>query len=192
MTFTKIPQEALTDAKIAGLSHPAFRLHVMALVFSNHELSDGYVPEGVLSMLVPATSMKSIKAAVTELRNARLWAVKPGGYYILDFTKHQLTKAQLQERRDQKREAALARWYPSSESTPGAHASALQTHSESNGNASASAMPVPRTPFSVPRSSKKNVDTPFSAENASDGREEDERPSRIEDALERVRLGVRR
>jgi hypothetical protein len=181
VTYTKIAQESLTDAKMAGLTDRAFRLYVNGLVYSNFCLTDGYVPDAVLNLLVPTGSPKTIKAAVAELRAAKLWAWKPPlGHYVMDFAKHQLTKAQLEDRIEQKRKAANQRWYPDAGKGTNAHASAMQTHSESNGDARASAMPVLRTPSSVLRPSKKNVRT----------KRQNGDSSEIGDALARVRAGI--
>src|SRR5439155_11418627 len=68
LTYTKLPQETLTDSHLLGLSDRAFRLYVLGLVYSNaHEL-DGRVPYPALRLLTT-----SPKRAAEELMTAGLW-----------------------------------------------------------------------------------------------------------------------
>jgi hypothetical protein len=97
------------DPRLLALSDKAYRLYVSGLIYSNSQLSDGYVPRAVLAMIVPAFR----EAALKELTDAQLWMPKsPAGYSICDFTAHQLVKSELEKRRADKKRAAEARWHP--------------------------------------------------------------------------------
>lgn len=186
MTYTKLPDEHLTDPKIVGLSDLGHRLYVNALVYSNLRLTDGYLPDSVLRMCLPKATARAIERAVAELQDASLWAWKPpSGYYILDFTKHQLTKEQLEGRREQKRKGGKARWGLDSIRTADAQADAERMLSTSSAEEGADAKPVPRTPYPVPVT-RKERGTPFAYANDGDDRGNGH-PSRIDAALTRVR-----
>lgn len=67
--------------KIDVLSHGAFRLHVSGLCYCARELTDGHVPKGRVTRLMP-----DYKAAyLAELTDALMWLPAPGGYAIHDY-----------------------------------------------------------------------------------------------------------
>lgn len=166
MTYTKIPGEWLTDSRLLPLSDRAWRLYVMALIYSNHHELDGRVPDPALRILI-----QSPRAAVDELVRAKLWergiGAESGSWVIRDFFEHQLSADELRKLREARRKAALTRWdrtklaYETKHVDSTSYANA--SHEQSNGDAPSRAgeIPVPLpspSPSPVPKEVRPSVD----------------------------------
>lgn len=145
MTWTRLSDDFCEDERIVNLSDGAFRLYVAALVYSNKRLTDGYVPRGVLPMLVPAHRPSHVR----ELLNTKppLWRNKPGGCHIEDFLAHQLSKAQVLRIRQARADNGRVGGVRSGMSRRARSKQAGSNGpSKSEAPALAKASPVPRTP----------------------------------------------
>ncbi len=87
MTWTKHPDSHPDD--LWALSDAAYRLHDHATIWSNRMLTDGFIPDARVRVLVPRFS----RGALRELLDASLWRAVEGGYLLLDFAAHQPSRA---------------------------------------------------------------------------------------------------
>lgn len=91
MPWARLDDKAITNLKLRRLSHPAFRVWALGLVYCASELTDGFVPNEALSMF-PLRESELLKA-VTELCSvqmkgkAPLWseAEDETGYVLHDY-----------------------------------------------------------------------------------------------------------
>ena len=96
MTWIKIDDTLPNNPKILPLSDGAFRLYIEALCYCNQYLTDGFLTDAVLSRLDPHSNRK-------ELVDACLWIECLDGMQINDYTEHQTSKADVEEKRKQSR-----------------------------------------------------------------------------------------
>ena len=96
MTWIKIDDTLPNNPKILPLSDGAFRLYIEALCYCNQYLTDGFLTDAVLSRLDPHGNRK-------ELVDACLWIECLDGMQINDYTEHQTSKADVEEKRKQSR-----------------------------------------------------------------------------------------
>jgi len=78
----------------------AIGLYAMGLMWTNKQLSDGYLPAGVVKRFPVAEPVRFAQALV----GARLWEKVKGGYRIHDFHDWNFTAAQIQLQRKEDRE----------------------------------------------------------------------------------------
>lgn len=109
MTWVRIDDEFGEHPKIAALSSPAFRAHVLALCYCNRNLTDGYIPLSVAKMLTGSARR------LTELVEGELWERdENGGYQIHDYLEYnpprEWVEDQRKKRSDAGKKGAMARW----------------------------------------------------------------------------------
>ena len=66
-------------------------LHAWSISYCDATRSDGFIPSGAWPAL------PGVKAAVTKLRDAGLWAPVEGGFELHDYGKYNRSKAQIAE-----------------------------------------------------------------------------------------------
>lgn len=97
--------------KIETLSDAAFRLHVAGMCMTARLQDDGIVYAAKVTRLVP----RFRKAALQELIDAALWIPCEVGYQIHDYLDWNLSREQIEARREKKRVAgrkgAEAKWH---------------------------------------------------------------------------------
>lgn len=97
--------------KVESLSDAAFRLHVAGMCMTARMQDDGVIYAAKVTRLVP----RFRKTALQELIDRGLWIPHPDGYEIHDFLDWNLSRAQIEERRERKRAAgkkgADSRWH---------------------------------------------------------------------------------
>jgi hypothetical protein len=111
MPWARLDDKAITNIKLRKLSHAAFRVWALGLVYCQSELTDGFVPTEALSMfpLRDSELHKAVAELVTpQIRGkAPLWAGSEGGYEVHDFLEWNESRAEIlayrQKKRDQKR-----------------------------------------------------------------------------------------
>lgn len=80
----RILDEFLEDETIMALKHPAYRLHVSALIYCAKNLTDGEVSDRGLKVLQVLLGFP-LRRHVVELVDANLWTTSTGGYEIRNF-----------------------------------------------------------------------------------------------------------
>ena len=96
MTWIKIDDTLPNNPKILPLSDGAFRLYIEGLCYANQYLTDGFLTDAVLTRLDPHSKRQ-------ELIDACLWIECLDGMQINDYTEHQTSKADVEEKRKQSR-----------------------------------------------------------------------------------------
>lgn len=98
MTWVRLDDAMTEHPKCVGLSPFAWTLWVHALCYSSRNLTDGHIPQAMLSRL---SALREPEPAAAELVDAGLWRVeKDGGWVIHDYLSHQRSRSQVQEDRD--------------------------------------------------------------------------------------------
>jgi hypothetical protein len=111
MGWLSVDDNFADHRKIERLSDAAFRLHVAGLCMTARMQDDGLVYATKVPRLVP----RFRKNALQELIDAGIWIPHPDGYEIHDYLDWNLSRAQIEARREKKREAgkkgADAKWH---------------------------------------------------------------------------------
>ena len=97
MTWIKLDDTLPNNPKILPLGDRAFRLYIEGLCYANQYLTDGFLANAVVDRLDP-------ELANIELIEAGLWKQADGGFQIHDYTKHQSSRRDVQDKRDQVRD----------------------------------------------------------------------------------------
>jgi hypothetical protein len=93
MTWSKLSDTSNDD--LWDLTDGAYRCHVSAIVYSNRNLTDGFIGASRLAAVMPGFD----QAYVEELTSRELWAAVDGGYQIVGFLEDQPSKADVERRR---------------------------------------------------------------------------------------------
>ena len=96
MTWIKIDDTLPNNPKILPLSDGAFRLYIEGLCYANQYLTDGFLTDAVLKRLDSGNNRQ-------ELIDSCLWIECLDGMQINDYTEHQTSKADVEEKRKQSR-----------------------------------------------------------------------------------------
>lgn len=80
----RIYDEFLEDEVILALKHPAYRVHVSALIYCSRNLTDGEVSDRAVKVL-QATLGYQLKVSIAELVAAGLWVPMGSGYRIRNY-----------------------------------------------------------------------------------------------------------
>ena len=97
MTWIKIDDTLPNNPKILPLSDGAFRLYIEGLCYANQYLTDGFLTDAVLKRLDSSNNRQ-------ELIDSCLWIECLDGMQINDYTEHQTSKADVEEKRKQSRD----------------------------------------------------------------------------------------
>lgn len=101
MDFVKLKTRYYRDIGILRAGEPAEVLFTRSMAWSGEQESDGFIPSEAL----PTIITRRAKARAAALVEQGLWEVVDGGWQIVGYPKHQITK----ERLDAKREAGRER-----------------------------------------------------------------------------------
>lgn len=86
-TWAKIDDDLPFNPKVRGVRIPARWTYVSSICYAAHNLTDGFIPVNVLSLL------DGTKPIANELVTAGLWEAVKGGWEIHDFLKHNRARA---------------------------------------------------------------------------------------------------
>lgn len=81
MTWTKLDDHFLDHPKILAAGERAELLHIHGLIYANKHLTDGFVPDSALKLLLHNPQ----RGPVDRLVELGIWEVADGGYLIHDF-----------------------------------------------------------------------------------------------------------
>lgn len=108
MPWVRFDDQYPQRRKVESLSDPAFRLNTEAIFWCARNLTDGWVPEGDLSLAAPRR-MKRRERFVAELVKQGLWhepghscakcVDPPNGWVVHDYLDYQPSKAQVEAER---------------------------------------------------------------------------------------------
>ena len=100
VTDAHLPGRWLNDPTLDILGDQAWRIHTNALMWSNEQGTDGFIPRRTLRLLhVLGVQL----AAVEELTQAKLWAKAGSDYQILDWAKSQSLAVDVDWQRERNR-----------------------------------------------------------------------------------------
>lgn len=105
--YIRLSTQVLTDAKLLCVSSDAFTLWVKGLLYAKEHLTDGFVPDGALPLLMIGISdQKSAIESLTAGGDDSLWHRVEGGHTVgADRWAHwQTTKADVEEKQVKERE----------------------------------------------------------------------------------------
>ena len=119
-TYAKIEHGLYENPKIIGLSDKAFRTYLESILYSGNHLTDGFIDERI------AKRMGWVEAADELTSNDQVnpsWQRVEGGWQIYGYCERQTSRADVEAMREQKRNAANARWSkkPSKDDTEAMH-----------------------------------------------------------------------
>ena len=106
MGWVRIDDNFADHPKVVALSDSAFRTYIVALCYSNRQLTDGYIPLAVYDKI-------GKKGDGADLVDADLWEVVAGnvnneelitGYQIRSYDEYQPTRDKVEEKREQAKE----------------------------------------------------------------------------------------
>jgi hypothetical protein len=103
MTWARLDDDVNSNTKITVLSDAAFRLWACGLVYSQKELTDGFIPEHVLKTFPVKRRPSSVLPELLESLvkgKAPLWHKADGGYQIHDYLSHNDSAADIRKARE--------------------------------------------------------------------------------------------
>jgi hypothetical protein len=114
MTWATLDDNMGDHPKIASLTDAQFRLYILAILYANRNLTDGFIPEVIAHKLV----LKS-RSTCAQLVAKSLLTRVPSGYQLRDFLDWNQSREQVLEARKARsragRIAAQRRWHPEEE-----------------------------------------------------------------------------
>lgn len=97
MTWVRIDDQFPDHPKVAAVGPQAAWLHVCGLCYAARYLTDGFVPDAIVSRL---TIFEDVTPLVTLLVTHALWAQVDGGYMIHDFLEYNPSREQVMQERE--------------------------------------------------------------------------------------------
>ena len=104
MTWTKLDENFADHPKILAAGPVAELLQIHALLYSNRNLTDGFIPASAVKHLTHGPCQPSVR----RLIEVGIWTEVAGGYQIHDFLEYQPSKAKVLANRKQKASAGQA------------------------------------------------------------------------------------
>ncbi len=102
MPWLRVDDQFADNTKVAPLSNSAFRLHVQAMCYASSQLTDGFIPVGLLPRL--GWTSEDVEDDVRQLAEQGLWERVDGGYTIHDFLEYNPCKADVLREREAAKE----------------------------------------------------------------------------------------
>lgn len=97
----RVPERALTDACLDGLSDAAYRIWVAGLVYAVGQSSDGRIPRRALRLLHPDGARLDL---ANELVECGVWKLDGDGWLNLRYQPDQTTATDVERLREQSRQ----------------------------------------------------------------------------------------
>jgi len=96
VTWLKLDDQVTEHPKCVSLSCEAWTLWLHGLTYCSRNLTDGDIPDAILSRLSPC---RRPRKAAAELVAAGLWERVENAHHVHDYEKHQRTKAEILDSR---------------------------------------------------------------------------------------------
>jgi len=96
VTWLKLDDQVTEHPKCVSLSCEAWTLWLHGLTYCSRNLTDGTIPDAILSRLSPC---RRPRKAAAELVAAGLWERVENAHHVHDYEKHQRTKAEILDSR---------------------------------------------------------------------------------------------
>jgi hypothetical protein len=106
MTWTRLDEDFPQHPKIVAAGEWAELIHIHALIYSNHYLTDGFIPTEAVPTLTRVRS--HVEPSIKALVKLGVWVPVEGGYAIHDFLEYQPSKAEVLAKRKQKASSGQA------------------------------------------------------------------------------------
>jgi len=104
--WSKFDDQFYMNPKIAMLSRDEQDLYIAAIIYCNGQLTDGFIPAGVLPMLAAWSKIEANAQAIAcRLLDAGLWETSTNGYNIHDFLDWNMSKAEVIAMKEARAEA---------------------------------------------------------------------------------------
>lgn len=100
MGWVRLDDNFADHPKVIGLSDYAFRLYIIALCYSNRQLTDGFIPYSMCNAWISIPENKP----TDELEEVGLWERVSNGFQIRSYTEYQPTRDKVNEKRDAAKE----------------------------------------------------------------------------------------
>lgn len=140
MSWVKLDDQFPYHRKAIAAGLEGRALYVTALCYSAHQLTDGFIPDAVLSVLGALSGVPDVKQTASKLLDVCLWHACDGGYQIHDYHDYNPTKDDVMTTREARREAGSIGGARSSEAKRQAKAKQTPKQNSSEGQ------PRTRTP----------------------------------------------
>jgi hypothetical protein len=85
--------------KVVSVGKTALAVHLWGLCYCSRQLTDGFVPLGVLSGCPWVSKRSALQGALRRLEGAGLWKAEDGGYRIHDYLEYNPDAASVREKR---------------------------------------------------------------------------------------------
>jgi len=95
MAWTRIDDKFLMNPKIQSAGAYGMALYLSGLIYSNTNLTDGYIPDVMLPALCGLAYQTPGKRVTNLLVDLNLWERVPGGYQIHDFLTFNKSKQEI-------------------------------------------------------------------------------------------------
>lgn len=92
-----------THQKMLAAGRQACWTWVCGNCYAKDQMTDGFIPEGMLSSLVPSVPLREIKKDAERLVASGLWKAVPGGYQIHDYLEYNESKAAILAKQEEDR-----------------------------------------------------------------------------------------
>ena len=97
MPYARIDTNAWANPKLTSLADGEWRLYMNAILWSVDNLTDGFIPTHMLTVLAAVTRSEYARRRVHNITKQGLWRTCEGGWLIHDFLKHQRSKEQVEQ-----------------------------------------------------------------------------------------------
>lgn len=103
MPWARLDDRLLTNIKVRALSHPAFRMWVLGLVYCQSELTDGFIPKPAISLF--GFRDRDARQAINDLCNLSvhgkepLWRADEHGYHVHDYLQWNESREHVENKR---------------------------------------------------------------------------------------------
>lgn len=100
MGWVRLDDNFADHPKVIALSDTAFRLYITGLCYSNRQLTDGFIPYGMVNTWVGHDPMKPSD----ELEDQNLWSRTDKGFVIRSYNEYQPSREDVTRKRESGKE----------------------------------------------------------------------------------------
>jgi hypothetical protein len=142
LAWVKIDDGFLRHPKIVAAGRDARDLYVAGLCYAGAQLTDGFIPTGVLRQLGADADIGDPTTAATRLVATGLWHAVDGGWRVHDYLDYQPSAKQVKAQRAASA-ARVAKWRAAHDTAPEPNPDSANTISNTITNGVSNASPLP-------------------------------------------------